>query len=87
MPTREWARGQRFNATTGAFGYCTTMGPTGANHHPDRCVCQGGDPTPHKHYEADYSRGLCARCSECMGYVPAVPLDLSELNGLNILGG
>ena len=64
----EAERCQRFNDTTGAFGYWSARGPTPASLHPDRCECQGKDPTPHKHYpEAPYS---CARCSACQGYVP-----------------
>lgn len=39
-------RSRRFNETTGVFGYTSIGGFTlGANHHPDRCRCQG-DPFP-----------------------------------------
>ena len=64
-------RRERFHSTTGAFGYTTEAGPTGANSHPDRCKCQGDETTPHKHYTDPPHR--CARCNECSGYDPAVP--------------
>lgn len=64
-------RRMRFENTCGALGYTTKRGYTGANHHPDRCECQGSDPTPHKHYyEPPHS---CARCLECKAYKPAIP--------------
>lgn len=66
-----WDRGKRFNETTGAFGYMSVHGPRGGHQHPDRCWCQGDDPTPHKHY--DGAPNMCARCSECRGYAPAIP--------------
>jgi hypothetical protein len=59
-------RRQRFNDTTGVFGYISNLGRTGANLHPDRCACQGNDPTPHKHR----GDGSCARCLPCKAYVP-----------------
>ena len=63
------ARSARFNETTGTHGYMTVHGPTGADHHPDRCVCQN-ETTPHKHYpEPPHS---CARCLECTAYEPAI---------------
>jgi putative FmdB family regulatory protein len=37
--------------------------------HPDRCVCQGTDSTPHRHYEEDHS---CARCIKCTKYQPQI---------------
>lgn len=59
---------KRFNETTGAIGYISAAGYTGADHHPDRCICQGTDTTPHKHYkEPPYE---CGRCVECKGFVP-----------------
>lgn len=54
----------RFNEMTGCI--------SGGDRHPDRCVCQGSDPTPHKHYgEPPHS---CARCGHksCAAYRPAV---------------
>lgn len=36
-------RSNRFNETTGVFGYMSKSGLRGGNHHPDRCRCQG-DP-------------------------------------------
>ncbi len=60
----------RFSDTCGASGYMSKLGRTGANRHPDRCVCQGRETTPHKHYDdPPYN---CARCGDCAGYVPAV---------------
>jgi len=56
---------RRFNETTGAL----TWAGRSAEEHPDRCVCQKG-VTPHKHY--DEAPFLCARCTECTGYRPAV---------------
>jgi hypothetical protein len=57
-----------FHETCGAFGYISARGPTGANHHPDRCTCQGDDTTPHKHYNnPPYA---CARCGKCNAYTP-----------------
>ena len=41
--------------------------------HPDRCKCQGDDPTPHRHYERDAGHP-CARCSKCEAYKPAIEL-------------
>ena len=66
-PTSEERR-KRFKRTTGAFGYMTKRGPTGANHHPDRCECQKNDKTPHQHY--DDPPHSCARCLECQAYKP-----------------
>lgn len=65
-----------FKHTTGAFGYMTRHGPTSANLHPDRCVCQKKERginagTPHQHYREPPFR--CARCSECTGYEPELP--------------
>jgi hypothetical protein len=61
------ARCTRFNDTTGAL----TWNYQSASLHPDRCKCQGNDPTPHKHYdEPPYA---CARCVKCEAYEPAVP--------------
>lgn len=63
-------RWRHFNDTVGAFGYISALGRTGANLHPDRCVCQSDDPTPHKHRaEPPHT---CARCLECQGYRPAI---------------
>lgn len=62
-------RSSRFNETTGAHGYISVAGRTGGNHHPDRCICQGEDSTPHKHYSEAPFR--CARCG-CPGYTPAI---------------
>lgn len=54
---RPEARMRRFNETTGAFGYIGRIGdwsgPVGANHHPDRCRCQG-NPNPG---DSDYGHG------------------------------
>jgi hypothetical protein len=69
-------RSERFNDTTGAFGYWTANGPTSAAFHPDRCVCQGTDPTPHKHYRESPHR--CARCSACDRYRAATILRLGQ---------
>ena len=70
---KRWQRGKRFNDTCGPFGYWTAQGEVGGNHHPDRCVCQKDDTTPHKHYDrADDPKHSCARCSECKGYTPAL---------------
>lgn len=78
-------RYRAFHDTCGASGYISAVGQTGANLHPDRCVCQGDDrcvcqgddPTPHKHYEEGSRR--CARCSACNEYrpvaEPAAPTD------------
>ncbi len=58
------ARCKNFNETSGAI--------YGGNVHPDRCVCQGTDPTPHRHYrEWPFS---CARCGHknCAAYRPAL---------------
>jgi hypothetical protein len=76
QPAAEKAEGKperwrRFNETTGAFGYMTASGPMGANHHPDRCVCQGDEATPHKHYTDDPLHP-CARCGKCTAYQAAV---------------
>lgn len=40
--------------------------------HPDRCVCQGRDPYPHRHRSAEDSdpKHSCARCVECNEYRP-----------------
>jgi hypothetical protein len=79
-------RSQRFSGTCGTHGYISKLGRTGANLHPDRCVCQGSDPTPHKHYrEAPHN---CARCTECDAYTPALaskdnPLATVEFWGLS----
>jgi hypothetical protein len=64
-------RCERFSNTTGAMGYMSARGLTGANHHPDRCECQGSDPIPHKHYR-DRPPHPCARCGECKAYMPAL---------------
>lgn len=61
-------RSQRFNNTCGVRGYTSANGPTGADRHPDRCICQN-ETTPHKHY--DRPSFTCARCLECDGYTPA----------------
>jgi hypothetical protein len=66
-----------FNETTGAVGYMTKLGPTGANSHPDRCVCQGDDRIPHKHYTDDPLHP-CARCGKCAAYQAAIPRASSE---------
>lgn len=63
-------RMRRFNGSVGACGYTSRLGPTPASMHPDRCVCQGDDPTPHKHY--DHAPHNCARCGKCESYEPAV---------------
>lgn len=61
------ARMRNFNATTGAFGYTTKYGITGANHHPDRCECQG-NPNPEEadnigKVGSDYGEGVrVGRC-------------------------
>lgn len=60
-------RWQRFNDSTGALSW----NHRSAAEHPDRCVCQGDDTTPHKHYDDDPRHG-CARCSKCKRYRPAV---------------
>ncbi len=62
----------RFNDAVGALGYVSSYGLTGANHHPDRCKCQGSETTPHKHYSQPPHS--CARCHPCEAYRPAVPL-------------
>ena len=56
-------RWRRFNEAVGTVGYVGAAGPTGAHRHPDRCVCQGDDPTPHKH--RDEPPHACARCTSC----------------------
>lgn len=73
MPASIEMRSRRFNKTTGSL----TWNYRSAAEHPDRCVCQGNETTPHKHYlDAPYS---CARCSECEAYRPAVGLDVEPL--------
>jgi hypothetical protein len=57
-----WAR---FNETTGSLSWDRRS----AADHPDRCVCQGNDFTPHKHH-GDTRNHACARCF-CKGYQPA----------------
>lgn len=52
-------------------------GATSWNHrpfseHPDRCTCQGDDPTPHRHEPKDSGGQPCARC-HCAAYNPAEP--------------
>jgi hypothetical protein len=64
-------RWKSVNDTCGALGYVSRLGKTGANLHPDRCVCQKDDPTPHKHYPNDPKHG-CARCTECKEFKSAV---------------
>jgi len=60
-----------FKNTCGTNGWTSRRGKEPGSTHPDRCACQGNDPTPHKHYnEPPFS---CARCSECDGYTPALP--------------
>lgn len=60
-------RSERFGATTGAL----TWNYRSAAEHPDRCVCQGDEAIPHKHYrDAPHA---CARCVACKAYRPAVP--------------
>jgi hypothetical protein len=76
MPETARERIDRFKQTTGALGYTTIRGPTGAHVHPDRCVCQGHDTTPHQHYRDAPHR--CARCLDCIGYRPAFNLDALE---------
>jgi len=63
-------RSKYFSDTCGGLGYTTKDGPTGAHRHPDRCICQGNEATPHKHY--DYPPYSCARCGACKAYEPAV---------------
>lgn len=54
----------RINGQGGALSWC---GRSFAEH-PDRCMCQGNDPIPHRHYgHAPYK---CARCGECRAYTP-----------------
>lgn len=54
----------RINSQGGALSWC---GRSFAEH-PDRCVCQDGDPVPHRHYgQAPYR---CARCGDCDAYSP-----------------
>ncbi len=58
------SRCKNFNETSGAI--------YGGNVHPDRCVCQGTDPTPHRHYrEWPFS---CSRCGHknCAAYRAAL---------------
>jgi putative FmdB family regulatory protein len=63
-------RHQFFKNTCGTNGWTSQRGREPGFTHPDRCVCQGSDPTPHKHYdEAPFS---CARCSGCKAYRPAL---------------
>lgn len=57
---------RRFNNTTGAISW----GYRSAGLHPDRCICQADDATPHKHYPE--SPFACARC-ECAFYSPVWP--------------
>lgn len=72
-------RRRRFNDTTGIFGYISKRGPTGANHHPDRCRCQRHDTTPHKHHGPPHSTLTgCARCLECEAYLPHDAADPTE---------
>lgn len=64
------AQSSRFNNTTGVIGYVSSLGRTPGSYHPDRCICQGDDSTPHKHYpEKPYA---CARC-RCTFYSPVKP--------------
>jgi protein gp37 len=64
-------RNDWFNGTCGVRGYISAAGLTGADRHPDRCVCQN-ETTPHKHRaEPPHS---CGRCLECSAYTPARPL-------------
>lgn len=53
------ARMREFNETTGVFGYMTARGPTGANHHPDRCVCQGNPNSDDLDYGEQVRAGSC----------------------------
>lgn len=65
-------RSARFNAQNGVSGFMSAKGPAGANRHPDRCVCNEKETTPHKHRrEHPHS---CARCVECKAYEPAFQL-------------
>lgn len=74
-----WAH---FNDTTGAIGCMTKRGPTGAHCHPDRCTCQGTDPTPHKH--RDEPPHSCARCLECSAYEAAGPEPKNRATGCGV---
>ena len=71
----KWRRAVRFNRTTGVSGYQTAGGRrVGGDQHPDRCACQGGDTTPHKHHvEKGAEPWPCARCG-CNEYRPAAAL-------------
>jgi putative FmdB family regulatory protein len=60
-----------FKNTCGTNGWTSQRGREPGFMHPDRCVCQGDDPTPHKHY--DEKPHSCARCGECRRYKPALP--------------
>jgi hypothetical protein len=62
------ARLGRINNEGGALSWCGRS--FGA--HPDRCVCQGDDPGPHRHY--DHAPYRCARCGKCESYNP-VPVE------------
>ncbi len=65
-------RVERYDAFGDAGGALSWNGRS-FSEHPDRCVCQGSDPTPHRHYDdAAIPRGFggCARCG-CVEYTPA----------------
>ena len=63
-------RVERFHEFQGAGG-AISWNRRPFSEHPDRCVCQGDDPTPHRHH-SDW-RLSCARCS-CVEYTPAFSL-------------
>jgi putative FmdB family regulatory protein len=64
------SRLERFNAFNHAGGALTWNGRSFADH-PDRCVCQGTDDLPHRHYDDSHKGfGGCARCG-CVEYTPA----------------
>lgn len=69
-PQSRLDRMRRFNATCGTDGYMSVRGRTAGSLHPDRCICQGSDRTPHKH--RDEAPHGCARCVGCESYEPAI---------------
>jgi putative FmdB family regulatory protein len=63
-------RVERFHEFQGAGG-AISWNRRPFSEHPDRCVCQGDDPTPHRHHDdARPGFGSCARCG-CIEYTPA----------------
>lgn len=63
FPTQR-ERLERFNSQVGASSWKRRP----ASEHPDACVCNADEWTPHVHDED----GVCRRCVECKGYSPKV---------------